>query len=274
MIPDKALGAFVGLAVGDALGTTLEFTARDAYPHITDMVGGGPFNLNPGEWTDDTSMAIALAEALLSHGVDPQQILLNFCKWYRDGEFSHNGRCFDIGNTTRIALEDFEFSGQIQADWSRHSSGNGGIMRLAPAVLFARSEEQAIDYAVLQSFTTHSSNECLSIAELLAKSLWRFMTGQEEPHRFTLDRQHVSSSGYVVDTWIAAKWALSASNTFEEALLRAVNLGGDADTVGAVTGQMAGAYYGHKGIPQHWLDKLVWRERIEDLALKLIAKKY
>ena len=104
----RATGALLGLAVGDALGTTLEFRPRDSYPHIEDMVGGGPFRLEPGQWTDDTSMALCLADSLLADGgLDQRDLMARFVRWWQCGERSATGRCFDIGNTTRAALQRF-----------------------------------------------------------------------------------------------------------------------------------------------------------------------
>jgi ADP-ribosyl-[dinitrogen reductase] hydrolase len=108
-IRNKIRGSLIGLAVGDALGVPLEFTSPGQFEPIEDMIGGGSFNLNPGEWTDDTSMALCLAESLIEKkGFDPVDQLERYVRWYREGHLSVNGRCFDIGNTTRDALELFE----------------------------------------------------------------------------------------------------------------------------------------------------------------------
>ena len=134
---DRALGCLLGLAVGDALGTTLEFARRDSRPAVTDMVGGGPFGLPPGAWTDDTSMALCLAESLLAHGrVDPHDLMTRFVRWYRDGHNSVTGTCFDIGGATRAALERFLRTGDpLAGSTDPRSAGNGSIMRLAPVPL-------------------------------------------------------------------------------------------------------------------------------------------
>ncbi len=130
---DRALGAWLGLAVGDALGTTLEFSRRDSEPHHTEMIGGGPFRLQPGVWTDDTSMALCLADTLLATGeVDPRDLITRFISWWRDGEYSVTGSCFDIGNTTRAALERFERTGgPLAGNAAAPAAGNGSLMRLA-----------------------------------------------------------------------------------------------------------------------------------------------
>lgn len=154
---DRSVGALVGLAVGDALGTTNEFKRRDTYPHLTGMVGGGPFDLKPGEWTDDTSMALALAASLIEcDGLDERDLMDRFCNWYRKGEYSHNGRCFDIGIATEKALRRYANSGDpVAGDPDPNSAGNGSLMRLAPVPLrYWRDRKALSDVARRQSMTT------------------------------------------------------------------------------------------------------------------------
>lgn len=291
---DRLKGMFFGLVVGDALGTTLEFKTRDTYEHITDMIGGGSFNLQPGEWTDDTSMALALAQTLIDHGFDPtndsivfrNELLKNFTRWYKYGEFSHNGRCFDIGTTTRNAIQKFINSkGQDNYPGSDHvlDSGNGGIMRLAPAVVWGMSQyennskEWVVRISQIQSETTHASPECIRTARDMAADLYSYVSGDLHSIRVRelidsqTHRDVIKSSGYVVDTWVAANWAVSRTNNFRDALLLAVNLGDDADTVGAVTGQIAGALYGYAAIPPEWIAKLSWRKNLEETFEKMIT---
>ncbi len=135
---DRARGALLGLAVGDALGTTLEFTERDRKPHHTEMTGGGPFGLEPGQWTDDTSMALALADSLVERrGFDPRDLMTRFVAWRKKGDYSCTGTCFDIGITTQRALTTFQRTGEpFAGSTALDDAGNGSIMRLAPAVLF------------------------------------------------------------------------------------------------------------------------------------------
>ena len=157
---DRAIGALLGLAVGDALGTTLEFTRRDAHEPVTDMIGGGPFGLAPGQWTDDTSMALCLADSLLANGgLDEADLMRRFVRWWRDGENSCTGDCFDIGNTVSAALGAFERDGVALAGSLGHwSAGNGSLMRLAPVALFWHDDRQAgEDAARRQSLTTHGA---------------------------------------------------------------------------------------------------------------------
>jgi ADP-ribosyl-[dinitrogen reductase] hydrolase len=290
---DRAIGAFIGLAVGDALGTTIEFQARDSYPPITGMIGGGPFGLRPGEWTDDTSMALCLAESLVANEgtINPKDLAERFVRWWQTGENSVTGRCFDIGIATRSALESYVRTGRPEGSASPHSAGNGGIMRLAPAAVAAKGEAtKASELARAQSRVTHAAPECLDAAEVLARVLTAGIEGRghdalqagidakaESPKVSAVAegswrgkaRNDIRSSGYVVDTLEAAFWAAAESGTFEEAVLKAVNLGDDADTVGAVTGQVAGAIWGYSGIPQTWSRRLAWNEKLIAIADRL-----
>ena len=287
---DRALGAFVGLAIGDALGTTIEFRRRDSYEAIEDMIGGGPFGLKPGEWTDDTSMALCLADSLLAHdgALNPHDLALRFVRWWREGENSVTGRCFDIGGATQSALAFFEQTGVPRGSDHAHSAGNGGIMRLAPVAVAAKGDAtKAAALARAQSEVTHAALECLDAAEALAQVLAAGIAGEgrgalKAGARANLaaakvraiaggafhgkSRRDIRSSGYVVDTLEAALWAVSESETFEEAVLKAVNLGDDADTVGAVAGQVAGAVWGMNAIPERWRRGVAWSDRLVETA--------
>ncbi|WP_312893309.1 ADP-ribosylglycohydrolase family protein [Methylobacterium sp. PvR107] len=158
-VRDRALGAFIGLAVGNALGTTLEFEVRDAEPPVYDMVGGGPFDLKAGQWTDDTAMALCLAESQIAcDGLDERDLMERFCRWYQAGENSCTGRCFDIVMTTRNALEQFRRTDDpIAGPTDARTGGNGSIMRLAPVALrYWNDPERLKDASRRQSYTTHT----------------------------------------------------------------------------------------------------------------------
>ena len=290
---DRAEGCLVGLAVGDALGTTLEFKPRDTYRHVTDIVGGGPFGLNAGEWTDDTSMALCLADSLLERReLDPADLMERFRRWRDDGYNSVNGRCFDIGITTTQAIGRYVSSGKpLAGSTDANAAGNGSIMRLAPVPIFHTADTEAAEAAaILQSRTTHGSAECLDSCRLMTRIMAALLNGEPWSRAIAVDaglfaapkvkaiaggdwkaktRIGIKSSGYVIDTLEAALWAVDTTNDFAGALLLAVNLGGDADTVGAVTGQFAGARYGLSGIPAPWREKLAWHDRIVALAQAL-----
>jgi len=201
-------GSLLGLAAGDALGTTLEFRPPGTFAPVADIVGGGPFDLPAGAWTDDTSMALCLAESLVErHGFDPVDQLDRYVRWYRLGHLSSTGDCFDIGNTVRAALNRFQRT---------------------------------------------------RIAEIAAGSFKR----KAPPE--------IRGTGYVVHSLEAALWAFHRSTTFRDGALRAVNLGDDADTTGAVYGQLAGAFYGDDGIPDAWRSRVAGRTMIESFATRLL----
>jgi ADP-ribosylglycohydrolase len=286
-------GALLGLAAGDALGTTLEFSIPGRFDPIDDMVGGGPFRLEPGQWTDDTSMALCLAESILEAGWDPVDQLRRYCRWMNDGHLSSTGRCFDMGRTVLSALGRFERTGEPYCGSTHpNSAGNGSIMRLAPVALrFAHDRDQAIARAAESSRTTHTAatavDACRYLAALIVGALEGRSKGELVAADYFTDAEtleigviaagsfrakeppEIRGSGYVVESLEAALWAFHRSSSFEEGSLLAVNLGNDADTTGAVFGQLAGAHYGETGIPQSWRERLALRETIEQFADRL-----
>ena len=293
-IRDRATGAFLGLAVGDALGTTLEFERRDEQPRLVDITGGGPFGLDPGCWTDDTAMALALADSLLaSESLDCRDLMDRFVAWWQDGEYSCTGNCFDIGITTRQALEHYRRTGDpLAGSTDPMTAGNGSLMRLAPVALRFWSNRARLDSAAAeQSRTTHAALEaidgCRAFAELLAEAISgeprlnvlapRSFEGAEAIKQI-LDgrwrgrkRDEIRSSGYVVHTLGAAIWSVARTGDFRDAVLLATNLADDADTVAAVTGQLAGAIYGLSGIPKQWIDQIAWKGRLIETAERLMG---
>jgi ADP-ribosylglycohydrolase len=288
-------GCLLGLAVGDALGTTVEFQQPGTFAPVTDMVGGGVFQLESGQWTDDTSMALCLAESLIEKETfDPADQLDRYWLWYSEGRMSSTGRCFDIGNATRRSLEEYHKTRQLYAtSGGENADGNGSLMRLAPVPMFyARSSDSFIGHYALSSRTTHDSEKaadaCAYFGSLLAyallgsskKTLWSddvgpgFMYSRFSPEVLEVmggsfmrkNPPDIVASGYVVATLEAALWAFYHSESFEEGALKAVNLGNDADTVGAVYGQLAGAYYGESGIPYRWTSKVTGADYIRSQA--------
>jgi ADP-ribosyl-[dinitrogen reductase] hydrolase len=299
---DKYRGALLGLTVGDALGTTVEFGPPGTFTPVIDMIGGGPFDLKPGEWTDDTSMALCLAESLIERrGFDAKEQMERYCKWHEHGYLSSNGRCSDIGVTVRSALAAYRRTGNpYSGSESPSTAGNGSLMRLAPVPLFfASNPKQAIHYAGESSRTTHGTgavDACRYFAGLIIGPLQGrqkselvspyFSPGCEPEYwqKNLLDPKigaitagslktkgppEIKGTGYVVESMEAALWAFDRSESFREGALLAVNLGNDADTTGAIYGQLAGAFYGAEKIPPEWKAKLVMYEFIVELADRL-----
>lgn len=298
---DRIRGSLVGLATGDALGAAVEFLPPGTFPPVTDLRGGGPHGLEAGYWTDDTSLALCLAESLVERrGFDPRDQLARYLAWYRDGHLSATGHCFDIGVTTLAALRRFEATGDPDAGLkSEPSAGNGSLMRVAPVPLaYYRDPALAVELSGRSSSTTHALPVCIdacryygaliagamrdvSKEELLAP---RYAPSPEcwERHPLHpeidavamgsfLEREPpvIRGGGHVVRSLEAALWAFSRSATFEEGSLLAVNLGDDADTTGAVYGALAGAYHGIHGIPRAWRDGLAHIDLIERFADRL-----
>ncbi|WP_312914393.1 ADP-ribosylglycohydrolase family protein [Stenotrophomonas sp.] len=281
-------GCLLGLAVGDALGTTLEFRAPGSFAPLTDMIGGGPFGLQPGQWTDDTSMALCLAHSLLHcRGFDAVDQMNRYCNWYRHGYMSSTGECFDIGGTVSQALEAYLRSGDpFSGSQAESSAGNGSLMRLAPvAMYYAHSPLATVaTMAADSSRTTHAAAEAVDACVLFAAQLRMALAGHDKQaillgHGATPDapaiaalalRDHVAvdaaairGSGYVVDALSAALWCFATTDDYASAVLKAANLGDDADTTAAICGQLAGAYYGLEGIPAGW------RQTLHDAAMLL-----
>jgi ADP-ribosyl-[dinitrogen reductase] hydrolase len=277
-IEDRAVGALVGLAIGDALGTSVEFMSRGNFAPVTGMRGGGVFQLKPGEWTDDTSMALALGEALLQDPAmsNPALVMNRWLNWYHHGMYSHNGRCFDIGNQTAKSLTNWANGAELP-EQDTQSAGNGCIMRLAPVVLAnLNNPKQMREIARGQSDLTHRNPECRDVSESLANLIAACIHADDTTIQTNTPRDiatrlenQVTATGYVIDTFGAALWAFAPQDGFEAIVLRAVNLGDDADTVGAVAGQIAGARYGLSQIPEPWVQVLAWRDEIIEMGRKL-----
>ena len=300
-LEDKCLGALIGLAVGDAVGTTLEFKSRGTYPKLTNMIGGGPFKLQPGEWTDDTAMALALADSLISQGkLDQTDLMQRFVAWWRHGAYSCTGTCFDISITTSTALARFEATGEpLSGSVDPYSAGNGALMRLAPVVLhwFGTGSGDPADLAQLarqQGEVTHgaatSLEACAAFAEIMrfamtapnGDAVFRHAAslsyGAEVNHILAgswrgKHRRDIRSSGFVLHSLEAALWCFARTSNFREAVLLAANLGDDADTTAAITGQLAGAYYGFEQIPAEWWKMLAWSGKIEAMGRALLAER-
>lgn len=296
-------GALLGLAAGDALGTTLEFKRPGRFTHLDDIVGGGPFELQAGEWTDDTSMAMCLAESLVERGFDPADQMQRYVRWWEDGYWSSNGRRFDIGSTIARALGRYQETGNpISGSTDQEAKANGSLMRLAPVALrYAANPVEAVRFAAESSKTTHGARAPVDACRYFAALLVGALQGRDQRELlapafapqgvdWSADRlepdiariaagsyktkgaHEIRASGFVVHTLEAALWAFHNSNDFREGALLAVNLGEDADTTGAVYGQLAGAYYTVDGIPPEWREKIARREEIIALATALFER--
>jgi ADP-ribosylglycohydrolase/predicted protein tyrosine phosphatase len=292
---DRAIGALLGLAAGDAVGTTLEFKAPGSFTPITDMVGDGPFRLAPGEWTDDTSMALCLAESILDRGeLDLADQLRRYNLWRHDGYFSSTGKLFDIGITTQSQLARFERTGEpIDPRPDEEAAANGSLMRLAPvAIRWHADPAEAAEQAAESSRSTHPATRPVDACRVLGAmtaalisgtpaqdvlnpAFWQWGPLHPEVEAVargswrTKQPPQIRGTGYCVDALEAALWAVDGATDFAEAVLRAANLGNDADTTAAIAGQLAGARWGASGIRDDWKQKVVSARRITSLATHL-----
>lgn len=302
----KAKGALLGLAVGDALGATLEFQPRNRVEPITDMVGGGVFHLDAGQWTDDTSMMLCLSDSLIeTGGMNAFDQAARYLRWYRNGENACTGRCVGVGSTVSEAITRFERTSEIcVSETSQGSAGNGSLMRVAPVALFyaLQPELQAMLAAKQSSMVTHSDVRCAQACEIMTLLLHRALRAQKDQHAkaFLMEtlaayltyspnchpeirtiaegrfvdkaRENIYGTGYVIASLEAALWCFYHSESFEQGVLLAANLGDDADTTAAIFGQLAGAFYSMNGIPPKWLVQLAWNQHIEDSAVWLTQR--
>jgi ADP-ribosyl-[dinitrogen reductase] hydrolase len=242
-------GCLLGLATGDALGTTVEFKSRGSFAPLTTIVGGGPFQLQPGQWTDDTSMALCLAVSLVDcHGFDPTDQMNRYLRWYEDGYLSSTGYRFDIGNTVKRALIEFKATGLPYSGSSDPlSAGNGSLMRLAPIPMYYHANsELAVHFAAESSRTTHAAAECLDACRLFADILVRALHGSDKESTLSstnssflespsiraiaagsyrdAQARTIRGTGYVVRS-SKLRSGPSFTATFPDAVLSAANLG-------------------------------------------------
>ncbi len=293
---ERYRGGLVGLACGDAVGTTVEFSARGSFAPMTDMLGGGPFDLQAGQWTDDTSMALCLATSLVHCcGTDLDDQISRYVNGWQWGYLSSTGNCFDIGTTVRAALNRYLVTKDpVAGSTDPRSAGNGSLMRLAPVAMWFAPDIEAVRHnACLSSVTTHGAAEAVDCCAIYAELLSRALAGAPRdallrapaPDEASagvraiadgtyLDKtiDQIEGSGYCVQSLEAALWCFAKTDSFESAVLAAANLGDDADTTAAIVGQIAGAHYGIDAIPASWRDKLAMRDDIDALARALFER--
>ena len=268
---DRGMAAYLGLAIGDALGATVEFLTPNEIRHQIglhcDITGGGWLRLKAGKVTDDTTMSLALGESIIARGrVDALAAAEAFDAWMR-------AKPVDIGNTVRRNLISFRKTGKPEADASGHDAGNGAAMRVLPVALACYGQpENLVKIANrAQAHVTHHNALSDAACETLILMVQDFLAGRDpidvERERagqlvsefpvFAYDkRQRENPSGFVVDTVQAVFQSFFATETFEDCLIDVVNRGGDADTTGAIAGMLAGARYGLESIPKRWLKAL------------------
>lgn len=269
----KLRDAVYGVAVGDALGSPVQFHDRGSFPKVTEMMYCDCFGKEAGTWTDDTSMTLALCDSIREKGrVDVEDIMDKFSSWLSAGRYTQDGRAFDIGNTCYAAVK----RGKGMDDF--YSNGNGSLMRIVPLAFVESADDGVID-AVSSLTHAHSiSCEACRIYIHIARDLLAGKPARDAVNGNVREvsktfaplasigsrtRESIRSSGFVVDTLEAALWCLLTTDSFRAAVEAAVNLGEDTDTVGAVTGGLAGILYGYDAIPASWISALRKKEMLE-----------
>ena len=245
------MGMLWGLVVGDCLGSPIQFSNKDHHAYITEMEYCPFFDKPAGYWTDDSSMAFCVMESYKRLGkYDLKDIGNNFVRWHDDGFCSSDDEAFDIGNATEMAIAGIS-QGQLK-NGTEESQGNGSIMRLAPSYIIARELDS---HSILHEISdlTHDSQAVRETVDKMASVLDDHCAGRKtEIQSSYVTREEVNNSGWCVSTLDAALWAFHTTDSFRDGMIAAVNLGGDSDSIGAVYGQIAGAYYGLSSIPAEW----------------------
>ena len=286
---ERVLGGLFGVACGDALGGTLEFMSRDEiereYGYLRDIIGGGCWGLEPGEVTDDTMMTVAVAEGILDNPEDPvEDIGKHFIEWY-------NGKPKDIGNIIRIALGEYiRCKDWMKSSYYAHlstggrSAGNGSLMRCLPVALYYSDVDKMLEITESQSVLTHHDRKSTDACWLNNLIVHDYLNEKpkvpvirkhiekypEYEKAFLVLKDELEPTGYVVDTLICALWCFINTSSFEDAVCEAANLGGDTDTIAAITGGMAGVYYGYSAIPDRWKEKILIKDRLVSIAKRMI----
>ena len=308
---DHIKSIIFGVAVGDALGVPVEFSSRERMVDnpLTDMIGFGTYNLPKGTWSDDSTMTFCLAETLLDDEFDLKKLANRFINWVDWGYWTPYGELFDIGNTTKKSIDTLRTIDNPEKAGGSHESdnGNGSLMRILPLILDIGELPISLTYNKVKSVSslTHSHersvNACfyyltfaryiilghskessyqLTNATVINEFKERRITDKEfyefknildgDLHNLPISK--IRGSGYVIHSLEASLWSLLNANSYEEAVLKAVNLGEDTDTTAAITGGISALCFGYNSIPVGWVESLAKKEEIERLVKRLISK--
>ncbi|WP_264553100.1 ADP-ribosylglycohydrolase family protein [Flavobacterium sp. N2038] len=307
----KIESGLFGVAIGDALGVPVEFYSRSSLKEnpVSEMIGYGTHYQPPGTWSDDSSLAFCLAESLCG-GFDLNNMAKNFVRWYNADLWTPHGKVFDIGIATRNAMHNIAKGHQpdLCGGFEERDNGNGSLMRILPLVFYLQKEKDIeVIYQKVKAVSsiTHAHFRsvfacfiyvvyCLEILKdkdkfeaykEMQNVVSRFLESKEfnpveiglferilKNDIFSYSENEIHSSGYVLHSLEASVWCFLNFDSYEETVLKAVNLGGDTDTTSAIAGGLAGIYYGIENMPQKWIDNLVRSNDIKDLAERLSQK--
>jgi ADP-ribosyl-[dinitrogen reductase] hydrolase len=311
ILKNKIKAGIFGVCIGDALGVPVEFRSREQLKRspVTKMRSLGTHHQPVGTWSDDGSLTLCLADSLCN-GYDPEDMALKFLQWYNAEIWTPHGRVFDIGITTRQAVYRISkgYAPQLCGGTGEFDNGNGSLMRILPLLFYIKNfpVEKRFDKVKEVSSITHghirsviscfiylefllellNGNEKFKAYHTMQESVKHFLDynsvcSQTEMDKFErilnknifeCEEDKISSDGYVLHSLEASLWCFLNSESYSEAVLKAVNLGEDTDTTGAITGGIAGIYYGFDNIPQEWIAELVRKDDIEELCEKLYKK--
>ncbi len=285
---ERVLGGLFGVACGDALGGTLEFTPKyigvEKYGFHKDIIGGGEMNLKPGDVTDDTVMTIAVGKGIIENPNSPiEAIGRNFVDWYDTDPT-------DIGITCQDAIGEFIECG----DWNKAgrrvyrysngmNAGNGTLMRCIAVPLYYREFDKMVEITKAQSDMTHYNIKASDACTLYNTIIYKYLNGGDKIETikevlkdhveydkvFNMNKKNLNPSGYVVETLQCALWCFINNSTVEDIICEAVNLYGDPDTIGAIAGGLAGVYYGYNSIPKRWREKIILKDKLISLGESL-----
>lgn len=296
-----------GIAIGDALGVPVEFITRKEISKnpVTDMIGYGTHEQPRGTFSDDSSLTFCLAEAL-THGFDLNTIAENFVNWYDNNYWTAGGEVFDIGIATEDAIIRLKnnVTPELAGGFEEDSNGNGSLMRILPLLIYVKNKTAEERYRIIKqvSSITHGHARSVISCFYYIEFALQLIQGRDKFEAYKnlqnnlpvifgklgvnplelihFDRllkeniterivDEICSTGYVLHTLEASIWCILTTNDYSEAVLKAVNLGEDTDTTGAVTGGLAGLVYGFEGIPKRWINELAKKSEIYDLANRM-----
>lgn len=307
----KYFGGLMGFVIGDAFGVPVEFKPREELLKnpITKMTGNGTYNLPPGTWSDDTSMLIATIDSInAKENVDLYDIALKFVAWKNHATYTALGDVFDIGNTCARAIDNFEENHNPDTCGLNdiNSNGNGSLMRILPLAYYAM-EKSLKDTEILElvkkvSSLTHAHEISIMGCYIYVRFALFLLNGKDKYSAYSMTKSvdytifseetrsvynrlltsdiskltinDIKSSGYVVDSLESAIWVTLKSENFKEAIIGAVNLGEDTDTIGALTGGLSGIIYGYELIPEEWKEQIARKDYLLDIFEEFYENKY
>ena len=290
----RVAGIFIGLAVGDALGVSMEKKEAGSFEFVSEMEGVGVHNLPPGAWTDETATALCLAESLLvTNDLDVYDLAERFKRWVQTGENSSTGICIGIEQKLLNLIGGYDRTGRVDPEsLNQKVRGNSVLARVGPVACIHWDElDMASRIAKQQSYLTHSSEIVAAASEYLVLMLshliagrdWQYICDMPPKNDWPLEITSIAkghwrsrklddlkSTKHIADILETSIWCVGNSENFEDAVSKAINLGGNSTAVGAVTGQIAGAVWGLEAIPIRWFDKLLKIEKLTDVAMQMV----